>query len=62
MKNDRILKTREVMEILGLSRTTLWKVSRETEGFPKARQIGPRRVGWLNSEIQKWIRNRPVVN
>lgn len=38
-----------------ISRTTGWRLRRDDETFPKAVPIGPRRVGWKESEIDAWI-------
>lgn len=37
---------------------TIWR--RECEGdFPSRRQLTPNRVGWLKSDIEEWLENRP---
>jgi len=34
----------------------------ENEGkFPKRRQLGANSVGWIESEVQEWIAERPQV-
>jgi predicted DNA-binding transcriptional regulator AlpA len=30
------------------------------EGFPKRRKLGAR-VGWIESEVDEWLKARPVV-
>lgn len=57
---DRMLSTTEVQEATGLSRTTLWRMEREGK-FPKRRKLVGHRVGWLESEVEVWIADRPVV-
>ena len=59
--NEQFLTEREVSKLSGLSRVTIWRMQREGE-FPPRRQIGRRRVGWLKSEVEEWMRTRePVV-
>ena len=51
----KILRPRQVMDILGVSRTTLWRWSRERMDFPKPIKIGPNTSGWLASEIRRFV-------
>jgi prophage regulatory protein len=57
----RMLSVKEVMEMTGLSRTTLWRRVRNGE-FPLPRQLGPRRSAWLNTEILDHLTNLPAVS
>ncbi len=57
---NRILSEKTVCKQLGVSRVTLWRW--ENAGhMPRRRQIGPRRVGWLESELEAWLTSRPVT-
>lgn len=56
----RLLRTNEVIRQTGLSRSTLWRLEREGK-FPKRRQIGPASVGWLEHEVNEWIKSRKAV-
>jgi prophage regulatory protein len=49
-----------VAEVLSLSETTVQKLVREDEQFPKPRMLSDRRVGWLAREIESWAESRPV--
>jgi prophage regulatory protein len=52
-----ILRLPEVKTRVGLSRSAIYlAVSREK--FPRPVQLGARAVGWLESEIEAWIRDR----
>ena len=52
---DAILRRPEVERMTGLKRTAIYE--RMAEGkFPQSVQLGVRHVGWLESEIQEWIR------
>jgi prophage regulatory protein len=57
---ERILRQSEVLQITGLGRTTLWRLERRGE-FPARRRITGNIVGWLLSEVEEWMRSRPVV-
>lgn len=53
---DRILRLKAVLDLTGLTRTTLYR--RMQEGtFPKNVQISPRCVGWRESSIREWSQN-----
>ena len=53
----RILRLPEVMARTGLSRTTIyeWRVA---ERFPQAVRLGTRNVGFIESELEAWFRER----
>ncbi|WP_263258976.1 helix-turn-helix transcriptional regulator [Pseudomonas oryzihabitans] len=50
----RIIRLKEVMDITGLARSTIYKYIADKE-FPAPLPLGDRCVGWLESEIQEWI-------
>lgn len=53
----RILREPEVVELTGLSRMTLRR--NEAAGtFHRRFRIGENAVGWLESEVDAWIRER----
>ena len=53
----RILRLPEVIARVGLRRPTIYlHISKGT--FPKQINLGPRAVGWLESEIDAWIAAR----
>lgn len=49
-----ILSLKKVMEITGLSRTTIYRLERDGQ-FPKRGVIGKRKIGWLSVDVEKWI-------
>ncbi len=55
--NDRIIRATEVVEMTGLSRTTIWRMEKY-KSFPARVSLGKNSVGWRLSEIQKWINVR----
>jgi prophage regulatory protein len=50
----RVLRLRDVIEMTGLARSTLYKYV-DAGTFPKPVPLGGRSVGWVESEIQEWI-------
>ena len=50
-----------VCEATTLGATSIKKMVREGS-FPKPREIGTRRVGWLVSEIEEWAVALPVAD
>jgi prophage regulatory protein len=49
-----ILRISQVRERTGLSRSTIYNYMSAGK-FPRAYALGPRTVGWLESEINQWI-------
>lgn len=56
----RVLSAQDVSDQLGIGRTTLWRWEREGR-FPRRRQLGPNRVGWLEAEVDEWLESRPLA-
>ena len=62
--SNTILRLPTVKARTGLSRSTIYLRISEG-GFPKPVSLGPRSVGWVESEIEEWLterveaRNRP---
>ena len=56
----RFLRADQVIEKVGLSRVTLWRLERAGR-FPQRRQISPNSVGWVEEEIETWMQDRAVV-
>jgi predicted DNA-binding transcriptional regulator AlpA len=54
---DKIVRSKEVQAITGLSRTTLWRLERAGK-FPARIALSTSNVGWRLSDIQEWIRTR----
>lgn len=50
-----------VCQATTLGATSVKKMVREGS-FPKPREIGPRRVGWLMSEVEAWAESRPLAD
>ena len=54
---DRIIRTKEVEKMTGLSRTSIWRYEKKNK-FPQRISLSECSVGWRLSEIQDWIKNR----
>lgn len=52
-----ILRLRQVLARTGLARSTLYERVRLGE-FPKPISLGPRSVGWIDSDVSGWIVGR----
>ena len=57
---DRLLRRRQVEEITGMSRSTIYKMMQNGE-FPRPVRIGPAAVRWRASDITAWVESRPVA-
>jgi len=53
----KILRLPEVKDSTGLSRSSIY-LRIANGGFPKSISLGGRAVGWLESDIQKWLDQR----
>jgi prophage regulatory protein len=52
-----LLRLPEVIKITGLSRSTIY--SRMFQGdFPRPVPLGGRSIGWLESELEAWIKQK----
>jgi len=52
-----ILRRRKVEERTGLTRSTLYlKIKKGT--FPHPVKLGPRSVGWIESEVNSWLESK----
>jgi prophage regulatory protein len=54
--NDRILRIKTVMQLTGLSRSTLYRKVQRGE-FPKQIKLSERCAGWRKSAVHAWMRN-----
>jgi len=57
---ERYLRAADLPAVTGLSTATLWRLERRGE-FPGRRRVSPRCVGWLASEVEEWLRSRPLA-
>ena len=52
-----ILRRKQVEDRTGLSRSTIY-LQIQKGLFPKPINLGPRAVGWIENEIDKWLLER----
>jgi len=57
----KLLRIKQVIDVTGLSRMTLWRLEKAGR-FPTRRRLGDHSVAWLESDIERWIESRPCVN
>ncbi|HCB0205070.1 helix-turn-helix transcriptional regulator [Klebsiella oxytoca] len=63
----KILRIREVVNKLGIARSTIYdwinpKSPRYDATFPKQRRLGMQSVGWLEAELDAWLLERQSVS
>ena len=58
--NDRLLRRRQVEEITGLSRSSIYRLMRNGD-FPSPVRVGPSAVRWKASDISAWLESRPLA-
>lgn len=57
----KILKRSTVESVTGMSRSTIYaKIAEGT--FPKPIRLTARSVGWIEQEVQEWIKSRIVAS
>ena len=59
----RIIRLKQVIEITGLSRSTIYDVmnpksTRYDPDFPTSIQLTQGTVGWIYTEVEQWIENK----
>ena len=55
-----ILRRKQVQIRTGLSRSTIYQYIKDGV-FPKPVALGPRAVGWLESDVSEWIAERVKI-
>ena len=53
----RVIRIREVSRRIGLSRTTLWRLT-QNGSFPAPLRLSENSIGWLEAEVDHWISTR----
>lgn len=64
VRPTRILKIKDVMKRAAIARSTIYdwlntESPRYDPTFPIQRRLGAKSVGWLESELDDWLNNRP---
>lgn len=50
----KIIRLPEVMKTTGLARSTIYE-KMSAKVFPSSIALGPKSVGWLEADVQRWI-------
>jgi prophage regulatory protein len=58
---DRLLRTKEVVSLLGVTRVTLWRMERSGR-FPARRRLTSSTPVWLASEVDAWVKQLQPVS
>lgn len=53
----KMLRLKEVLSITGLSRSTIYKLISDCQ-FPRQVHLSEKSVGWYDTEILNWVRDR----
>lgn len=54
----RLIRMEQVAGMIGMCKSSIYKMLRAGSDFPKPVQIGPRAVGFVQSEVEAWIQDR----
>ena len=57
MVKHKVLRRPGVEDKVNVSRSTMYSMIKEGK-FPRPIKLGPRSVGWLESEIDAWLEGR----
>lgn len=55
------VRLKAVCELLGLSKSTVWSLSKNDPAFPKPVKISPNCTAWRADELNAWIDSRERV-
>ena len=61
---ERIMRIPEVVEVTGLSKTTIWRRVKSGD-FPAPVRLGSlatRSIGWRSGQVQEWLDTRSIFN
>jgi predicted DNA-binding transcriptional regulator AlpA len=59
-ETDKIIGRKELLKLVDLSYTTVWRMEREGM-FPARKSLSARRVGWFLNEVMQWLHTRPAL-
>jgi prophage regulatory protein len=54
MSTTRIIRYSDLADLFGVSKSTIWRW-RRSGSFPCHIALGPRAIGWRESDIEKWL-------
>jgi len=53
----KIYRLSDLVDVTGLSRTTLWRLEREGS-FPRHIKLSSRAIGWTRADVEAWFASR----
>ncbi|WP_080713037.1 helix-turn-helix transcriptional regulator [Bordetella bronchiseptica] len=59
---SRILRTKDVLQLLGIGRTTLYRWLEQNPQFPRPVSLGPNSIGWFENELNQWLASRSCAS
>ena len=60
MNTDRVIRRKQLLELIGVSSATQWRMEKAGQ-FPLRFKLGKGSVGWHLSEVEEWLRCRDRV-
>ena len=57
---DKLLRRRQVEEITGMRRSSIYRLM-QTGDFPPPVRVGPAAVRWRESDITGWMESLPIA-
>jgi predicted DNA-binding transcriptional regulator AlpA len=57
---DRFMRLTEVIDVIGLSRTTIWRMEK-AGAFPRRFKLGTSSIAWREKDIIAWMDSRPLA-
>jgi prophage regulatory protein len=61
MPKDRFVRIKTVVEMIGMSRSSVWRLSQEDDSFPKPIRIGKRMTVWSSNELLSWMERKKTL-
>ncbi|MBJ6749935.1 helix-turn-helix transcriptional regulator [Geomonas anaerohicana] len=61
MDNDKLIRRKQVLDLIGLSHSTQWRLERAGR-FPARVRLSSGSVGWHLAEVEEWVRERERVS
>lgn len=56
-----LIKQKEVCQLTGKSRTTIWRWTRNGD-FPRPFKIGPNSIAWTREQLDAWLADKSNSN
>ena len=60
MPDKYVVRPNELCKMLSVSSSTLWRMEKEGR-LPEKVKIGPRAVGWFNTDIDEWLEQNKMT-